>query len=68
MTPVHRFSSLVVLLLTMPSAVQAHPGHVHGAGPVHGVSWMDLVLFLAVSLVLPAAGLLVACRRGRHRR
>lgn len=60
-----RFSSAVPLLL-VASAVFAHPGHVHTAGPVHGTSWLDLAGFPLASAVLPAAALLVV--RWRHRR
>lgn len=55
------------LALLSAQAALAHPGHVHGPGPVHGFSWVDLALFLAASAVVPAVALLLARRRYRRR-
>lgn len=66
MKPVFRLTSTVMLLLTA-SVVHAHPGHVHGPGPAHGFSWMDIVLFLVASVALPAVAFLVAHWRSRRR-
>ncbi len=58
----------MAIALSSAQAVLAHPGHVHDAGPAHGTSWMDLVLFLATAVVVPVATLLVVHLRGRRSR
>ena len=45
----------VGLVLAVPMAVGAHPGHVHHPGLVHGTSWIELfefVVLVAVPLVI----------------
>jgi hypothetical protein len=58
---------LAILPALTAGATWGHPGHVHGPGPVHGFSWIDLALYLAVSVAAPAAAWLVARRRNRRR-
>ncbi len=59
MRPLFRLPVAMALSLMAP-AVFAHPGHVHGPGPAHGFSWLDLALFLVASVGLPVVALLVA--------
>lgn len=40
--------------LVLTQAAFAHPGHVHLPGPVHGYSWVDLVVLLVAVAALPA--------------
>lgn len=61
-------TSITATLLLSAPAVFAHPGHVHGPGPAHGFSWIDLALFLAATIVAPAAALLFVRLRGRRSR
>ncbi len=56
---------VVMALSLMAPAVFAHPGHVHGPGPAHGFSWLDLALFLVASVGLPVVALLITHWRRR---
>jgi hypothetical protein len=58
--------TLASLVLAIPMAVFAHPGHVHHPGPVHGYSWIELLGFVALFAVPLAIALLsVRPRNGR---
>jgi hypothetical protein len=58
--------TLASLVLAIPIAAHAHPGHVHLPGPVHGYSWIELLGFVALFAVPLAIALLsVRPRNGR---
>ncbi len=64
-------AALNATILTVMAALQAahaHPGHVHGSGPAHGFSWMDLLGFLVASVALPAAAFLAVKWHDKRRR
>ncbi len=54
------------MALSLAQEVYAHPGHVHGPGPAHGFSWMDLALFLVAAAAVPAVALFIVHRRDRR--
>lgn len=59
-----RFERAIVgLMLAMPMAVLAHPGHVYHPGLVHGYSWLDLLGLLAIVAVPLAFAWQTARRR-----
>ena len=60
-------AAILTVMATLPAA-HAHPGHVHGSGPVHGFSWMDLLGVLVASVALPAAALLAGKWHDKRRR
>jgi hypothetical protein len=61
-------TALTVAAAFMPApGVFAHPGRVHEPAPVHGFSWLDPVLFFAVSVVPPVPAAVAIHRRNRRR-
>lgn len=58
--------TVATLVLAVPMAVYAHPGHVHQPGLVHGYSWVELLGF-AVLFAVPVviAWLGMHSRNGR---
>jgi hypothetical protein len=58
--------TLASLVLAVPIAARAHPGHVHHPGLVHGYSWIELLGFAALFVVpVVIAWLSVRPRSGR---
>jgi hypothetical protein len=55
----------------LSNGVLAHPGHVHGGGTAHGLSWTDWMVYLLAAVAVPGAARVVAWLRDRrpsHRR
>jgi hypothetical protein len=62
----HSVKTVASLVLSIPMAVFAHPGHVHHPGLVHGTSWIELLGFLALFAV-PLVIVVLAVRRRNGR-
>jgi len=58
-------SALVLTLVT--TTALAHPGHLHGTGITHGLSWFDLLVYLAAGAVIPVLAVVSNRRRGGPR-
>jgi len=58
--------SALVLTLVATTAL-AHPGHLYGTGITHGLSWFDLLVYLAAGAVIPVLAVVSNRRRGGAR-